>query len=473
MRILLIGDLHYRSDGISLIPERKTKYGLEFLKRIKRKVKENIDIVIMCGDILDDGENPENEKEYYEIKKVIDDFNVKKTLWVFGNHDKNPEKFYNIFGSNSKYYIDEEYVFYVFCDKYLEGDVCLREEKEIEDFIKIISQNKGKKVIVIQHNVILPKIESDYPYNISNAKEIHNLYKKNNVFFSISAHYHKGIKLKKIDGIYYFTLSAVCEEPFKYYIVELKDPPSIKTESLKNSVELVDYHCHTEFGYCAEDVSMEKIIERCDLLGVKKVYFTEHAGQLYLSREDYWKYKFFSGIDILKRERERKKDRIKEYVEKFKNLNTEKAGLGVEVEIDKDGKLTLLDEDRKYFEIIIGAVHYLPDEYFVSKSLLEKKFIWAVEKLVENKIDILAHPFRFFIRNNLESPKNIYREITKILKSGNVKAELNFHTNIPEPEFFRICIEEGVDIVFGSDSHNLLEFGDFSKHIDFMKNILY
>ncbi len=470
MKILLIGDLHYRSNGISLIPERKTKYGLEFLRRIKRRIEE-VDVVIIAGDILDDGENPNAEKEYKEIKNVLEDFSAKKILVAFGNHDKNPEKFYEIFGEESRYFLYDNFLFYVFCDRYYEKDVAIRGDEEWENFKKIVKKNPDKKVIVIQHNVIYPEIESSYPYNLTDFSKVHSLYKQNNVFLSISGHYHKGIDVLNKDGIYYFTLPAICEEPFKYFLIELKEPLNIKEYTLKNNVELTDYHCHTEFGYCAEDVSMEKVIERCKIFGVKKVYFTEHAGQLYLSREEYWNFKFFKDTEILKRKREEGKDRIKEYVEKFKSLNTNIAGLGIEVEIDKNGKLTLLEEDRKFFEIIVGAVHYLPEEYYVSKDLLEKKFVETIEKLVENKIDILAHPFRFFARKNIERPKNLYRKVVRILREGGVCAELNFHTNIPDHEFFKICLEENVEIVFGSDSHNLLEVGDFSKHIEFMKKL--
>jgi len=470
MKVLLIGDLHYRSDGISLIPERKTKYGIEFLKRIKRRLNENIDVVVIVGDILDDGENPNSEKEYIEIKKELYEFNVKKVLVAFGNHDKDYKKFNKIFGEN-RFFVYDNFLFYIFWDKYYEGDICIRQEEEIEYFKKFVKKHKDKKIIVIQHNVIYPEIESSYPYNLKDYHKIHSFYKENNVFLSISGHYHKGIQLMNKDGIFYFVTPATCEEPFKYFIFDIGNTINLKEEKLKNEVELIDYHSHTEFGYCAEDVSMEKVIERCKLLGVKKVYFTEHAGQLYLSREEYWNYKFFGGTDILKKKRENKEDRIKDYIEKFKSLNSDIAGIGVEAEIDKNGKLTLLDEDRKFFEIIIGAIHYIPDEFCVSRNILEKKFMWYIEKLVENEIDILAHPFRFFLRKGFERPKNLYKEVAKMLSKNKVKAELNFHTNNPDPEFFKICLSENIEIVFGSDSHNLLEVGDFSKHIEFMKNI--
>ncbi|HOK55716.1 MAG TPA: metallophosphoesterase [bacterium] len=470
MKLLLLSDLHYKSDGISKIPERNVKFGIEFLKRIQKNLKEDIDVVIIAGDLLDDGENPDSEKEYLEIKKIIDNFNAKKVIIAPGNHDKKIEEFFEIFG-DYKYFVYDNFLFYVFYDRYYEGEIAIRSQEEIENFKKIVRENPDKKIIAVQHNIIFPKIESDYPFNLLDCEKIHKLYKENNVFLSISGHYHRGLDILNNEGVYYFTLPAVCEEPFKYFLVEISSELKIEEKQLKNKITATDFHCHTEFGYCAEDVSMEKVIERCKLFGVEKVYFTEHAGQLYLQPEDYWNFKFFYNPDILKKQRDEKKDRIKDYVEKFKSLNSNMAGIGLEVEIDKNGKISLLEEDRKFFEILVGAVHYLPDEWCTSKSETEKKFLWSVEKLIENKIDILAHPFRFFYRKNLEKPEYLYRDVVKMLKEGKVKAEINYHHNNPEYRFFRMCMEENVKIVFGSDSHNLIEVGDFSKHIEFLEKI--
>ncbi|MFN4227568.1 MAG: metallophosphoesterase [Candidatus Ratteibacteria bacterium] len=471
MKFVLLSDLHYKSEGISKIPERNSEFGLEFLKRVIRRIQdERIDVIVICGDLIDDNKSNCAEKDYIEIKKVIQSLNGKKILISPGNHDLESDKFKNFFGEY-KFCVLGDFLFYVFYDNYFEGEICKRNYQEIENFKKIIEENPGKKIIVIQHNLVYPKIESDYPFNILEPEKIHSFYKENNVFLSISGHYHKGLDLIKIDNIYYFTSSAICEQPFKYFIFEIGEDIKIEEKELKNTSEIVDYHCHTEFGYCAEDVSMEKVIKRCKIFGVKKVYFTEHAGQLYLSPDDYWNYRFFDNPEILRQQRENKKDRINEYVEKFKSLNSDMAGLGLEVEVDKNGNLTLIEDDRNLFEILVGSVHYLPDQWCLSKKETEKSFLWAVEKLVENKIDILAHPFRFFFRKNIETPKTLYNEVIKILKEGNVKAEVNFHHYYPETEFFKMCIEEDIGIVFGSDSHNLLEVGEFSKYIEFLKKL--
>ncbi|MCM8809449.1 MAG: metallophosphoesterase [Candidatus Omnitrophica bacterium] len=471
MKILLLSDIHYKSEGISKIPERNTKFGFEFLKRVIRRIKdEKIDVIIISGDIIDDSLSHTAQEDYLEIKNFLESLDDKKILIAPGNHDLEPERFKNFFGQY-KFCVLGDFLLYVFYDNYLEGEICKRDYQEIENFEKIIKENSGKKIIVIQHNLVFPKIESDYPFNILESEKIHSFYKENNVFLSISGHYHKGLNLVNQDGIYYFTIPAICEEPFKYFIFEIGSEIKVKEDKLKNSVDIIDYHCHTEFGYCAEDVTMEQVIKRCKIFNIKKVYFTEHAGQLYLSPDDYWSYKFFKNPEILREQRENKKDRINQYVEKFKSLNSDIAGIGLEVEVDKNGNLTLIQDDRNYFEILVGSVHYLPDEWCQSQNQMEKYFLWVIEKLVENKIDILAHPFRFFYRKNIENSKSLYKDVVKILKQGDVKAEVNFHHYNPEIDFFKICIEEGIEIVFGSDSHNLLEVGEFSKYIEFYKKL--
>jgi histidinol phosphatase-like PHP family hydrolase len=56
-----------------------------------------------------------------------------------------------------------------------------------------------------------------------------------------------------------------------------------------------------------------------------------------------------------------------------------------------------------------------------------------------------------------------------MLQERGVAAEINFHTNEPPEEFFRMCLDEGANLTFGSDSHNLYEVGDFALHLDFLE----
>jgi len=474
MRILAIGDIHYVSDSSYIgLPERKYELGPEFVERILRREKENFDVIVVCGDFVDNRTLSCTENDFLEIKKIIEK-EKKPFIFVRGNHDIEFSKFCKLSGNSTLPLIYGEYIFYPFCDNYLKDEKCYRKKQEIEKFKKFSQKFRDKKIITIQHNIIYPEIEGGYPYNFENGEEILNLYEENNVLVSISGHYHKGIKEKKHKGIYFLTLPAICESPFSYYIIEI-NKGKIKFQKKSLCMEapfpLIDFHCHTEFAYCGENVESKKNIERAKIFGLDGIVLTEHSGQLYLSKDDYWGYKFLDGVDIIYQSKKEGKSRIEKFKEKIFPIKNNYVKVGMEVECDRNGKITLLPEDKKGIDYLIGAVHYLPEEYKVSYKKIKNGFLKFTEFVCRNNIDILAHPLRYFVRNNILPPKDIYSDVVKILKEYNVCAELNFHTNNPDPVFFERCIENGIKISLASDAHNLLEVGDFSKHIEFLKKI--
>jgi len=142
--------------------------------------------------------------------------------------------------------------------------------------------------------------------------------------------------------------------------------------------------------------------------------------------------------------------------------------LGLEVECDRSGELSLLEEDREGWDLLMGAVHMLPKAY---SGNVERGFMAFTEKLLQGGVKVLAHPFRFFRRRGMEVPKHLFRPVAEMLAEYRVAAELNFHTNEPDPEFFRICLEEGVSIALGSDSHALYEVGEFAPHIELLRRL--
>jgi len=473
MKILCIGDLHFVSkESYISIPERKCNFALEFLERVLRREKGNFEVVVLCGDFVDDSKIDCAESDFLQIKKTVEDEKI-FCVFVRGNHDIETNKFLKISGNFVEPLSLGEYIFYPFHDSYRENNKCYRKEEEIKKFINFCKNNKEKKIITIQHNTVYPEIESEYPFNIENSVEILEAYEKCNVVLSINGHYHKGIKETQYKNIYFLTLPAICEKPFSYYIIELDERIKFYKKALfiEHQFPLIDFHCHTEFAYCGENVESKRNIERAKLFGLDGIVLTEHSGQLYLSPDDYWHYKFLDGIDVLYEAKKEKKDRMGEFKKKIIPLKNKYVRVGMEVESDKHGNITLLPEDREGIDYLLGAVHSIPDEYMVSKEKTKKGFLKFTEFLCKNNIDILAHPIRFFIRNKMEVPKDIYGDVIKILRDYNVAAELNFHTNKPDPLFFEKCVENGIKISFGSDSHNLIEVGEFSKHIEFLKKI--
>ena len=102
-------------------------------------------------------------------------------------------------------------------------------------------------------------------------------------------------------------------------------------------------------------------------------------------------------------------------------------------------------------------------------SKRENEFMYLCNSMIKSGIDILAHPFRIFRRSNLAVPPHLFAPLVALLKENNVAAEINFHTNEPPLEFVKLCLESGVKLTFGSDSHNLYEVGEFYPHLKLLE----
>ncbi|MCM8777943.1 MAG: metallophosphoesterase, partial [Candidatus Omnitrophica bacterium] len=419
IKILAIGDIHY-STTLSETDSRKTRYGIELLKRVIRRgtCEESPDIVFILGDILD---KPDEMEILTEIRKIIDKTDI-PCVFIPGNHDGGYERFFNTLKEKPGPHIFKDIIIYSFADTYGEGDICTRSKQDIERFISSVKKHPDKKVIVLQHNPVYPLIESPYPYNLCNAENVHLSYRESNVFLSLSAHYHPGQELICKDGVYYLTVPALCEAPFGYLLIEIEGKNiKVKREYLKNPLPLCDNHCHTQFAYCAEDITIEKILERTELFDTGYVAFTEHADQLYLTEEEYSKALSFYQPDILQRKREEGKDRMSMFKQAVNKVKSERVRIGLEVIPDKDGGISLLPEDREGLDIIVGAIHFFPEE--VISASPAKRALWfmdMVEALMKNNVDVLAHPFRVFLRNGLPVPETLFRPVVDILKSYKV-----------------------------------------------------
>jgi len=125
------------------------------------------------------------------------------------------------------------------------------------------------------------------------------------------------------------------------------------------------------------------------------------------------------------------------------------------------------------YDYRIGGIHFLNrgSEDDLSITEVRDRFMRFTEQLITSGVDILAHPFRYFRRRNLEVPQEFFRLIARLLAEHTVTAEINYHTNSPDPEFFSICLELGVKLSIASDAHNLLEVGELKPHLEFLETL--
>jgi len=236
---------------------------------------------------------------------------------------------------------------------------------------------------------------------------------------------------------------------------------------------IFDVHCHTEHAYCGSTTDTPKSIALSRELGISKLCITEHSFQLYFSKKPAMSFIWQSHPEMVEeiwatRERGRMLN-YHEYIKAFRSYNV-KAGL--EVDLYGDSKLLLAPEDMEFgWDLFIGAVHFIKElqRANIDQKTAENLFMRDVECLLKHGVHVLAHPFRIFGRNQLETPVRLFQPVAELLAHYGTAAEINYHTYSPELEFIKICIAKGVKLALGSDTHDLAEAGEFYPHTDLMR----
>ena len=485
-RLLVIADSHYAScaDDVVSGPSRRCDLGCEIVRRaiVDAARQGPFDAIALMGDLIDNGNSPRADDDLRAVRDEVRAAAPDTPLLIVpGNHDGDPQRLLAIFDQQPGLHEIGPYRFVTFADAYVNDQICTRSEAD-RRLLADIADNAGPPIIVLQHNPMNPLIDrDDYPFMLTNRADVMADYAaaglsragSRGVMLSISGHYHTGQSLNTADGVRYFTAPAVCEAPFSYAMITLigRDVEiEIRPLAMVDEPAIIDCHAHTEFAYCAADVTAEGIIARARTLGLAGQCLTEHAGQLYCSEKDFWAARHIREPAIWHSSED---CRMAEFRRKMLPLRDGFVRIGLEVGLDADGQLTIRDEDRDWPDLLIGAVHWIPeDPDELNETQLADAFMRASRGLAESGVDVLAHPWRFFRREKRPTPKELYGELADVLAATGTAAEINFHANAPDPAFIAECIARGVKIALASDAHAMYEPGGFTAHLALLREAL-
>jgi len=219
----VISDLHYAEARNPAHPKRYCEQGCrlagEAIDRARR-----LDAIALLGDFLDDGTREGSLGRLVEIRdRVRTAAGDVPLLAVPGNHDGPYDRVFEAFDTRPGLHEIGGYRFVAFADPYAPGDFCTRRDEDL-DFPLSIAARPGGPIVALQHGPINPPVHSaDYPYMHTNRQEIMDRYSTAGVLLSLSGHYHKGQPLNLAGGVWYFTVPALVEPPFRYAIVTLQD----------------------------------------------------------------------------------------------------------------------------------------------------------------------------------------------------------------------------------------------------------
>ncbi|MHC4873089.1 MAG: metallophosphoesterase family protein [Planctomycetota bacterium] len=222
--ILVISDFHYinKAEQKCELPARITSLGSIFMRKAlwrlhHQKIKP--DLIILLGDVVDDGTDKNSVADFKEIIKEVEGAGI-PMLTVPGNHDIDPEVYAEISNCTAGFHQIEGIGFYVFHDLIGEGDVTARPADALADLQKVSVELPDLPLIALQHNPIFPDIESEYPFIPENVTEIRKCYEKAGVKLSLSGHYHAGQTLTENNGVKYYTVPAICSLSYRICILQ-------------------------------------------------------------------------------------------------------------------------------------------------------------------------------------------------------------------------------------------------------------
>jgi len=476
---LAIADLHYTglARQTAQLPQLRGELAQTLLKKVFLRLNHmgiKPDLALLLGDLIENGADRNAELDLISLHGELTRSGV-PFLTLPGNHDGDMTEFNKVLGSQSGFHAFGGYGFMLYNDVYAENQECMRSDADLALTKKVAAEHPGLPLIAVQHPPIYPAIDSHYPYRPTNAAEIMDSFQKSGVFLSLSGHYHKGQKARAHEGVLYHTVPALCEQPFRFSLIRLNGT-RVEIEELSLAMQMpniIDVHCHTEHAYCGTTADTAPCIALSQALGVTTLCITEHAFQLYFEKSLAMGFKWQnepSLVDAVWATPER--GRMSAYVRFAQQIRSPFVKIGLELDLYDNGKLLIAPEDLEAeWDILIGAIHCVQD--FVpgktGQKEAEKLFIRDVERLVAHDIDVLAHPFRFFVRNHLKRPDHLYETVAGLLADSGVAVEVNFHTYQPDPEFIRLCSAKGVKIALASDTHDLAEAGEFWPHVNALR----
>jgi histidinol phosphatase-like PHP family hydrolase/calcineurin-like phosphoesterase family protein len=466
-RIIILGDLHY---GEPSLPERGEMAPL-LLRRAVDRIEKFIrpDAVLVLGDLIDDEKDAKAGEKWAELREILDELSM-PSIVLPGNHDGDPASFYRVFERPPEWVDIHDVRFLPFVDPSAPEWNARREDYELERFAHARKGFLGT-LVSVQHVPLVEPGQGGSRFGYVNMDAIREAAVLHGVTLSLSGHEHRGVDTTHTTGLRSIATPAFDTPPFTFLEVRI-EKESVRVLrhdlALPESLRLFDWHVHSPFAFCGHGLDFATEVRIAKDFGLAGFGFSEHSGQLYFTKKANTESLFYTdGIEYA----EERNSRIGDYFEMSRALAPE-AAVGLEVDCDVQGRVILLPEDRERSDFLLGALHYLSEFRHRNPSYarLFEEFLDLTDGIASSGIDVLAHPFRIFLKLGLTIPEFVYEEVVDILSENGVAMELSFGAGGPPAPFIRQCLERGVKIAFGSDSHELYQIGDLAPHVSFLRH---
>lgn len=475
MRLAVISDTHFAPDRSAVVGSRRTGISDLLLLRAVHRLNRFVhpDLTVVLGDIVDDGTSPGAAGQFQTMRRILD---LLRMPWVAlpGNHDGDPERFYRHFPVPPEVLDIAGVRCLSFVDPEEPGYNARRRRGDLLRMARARSDGWKGPVVMLQHVPLFPPGLHSCPYNYVNAAAVVERMEHCGITLAVGGHYHAGFGPLPGGAACFAAAPALCEAPFSYLLLHLEGD-AVRAErqplAMPADLNLTDVHLHTNLAYCNENMDIGLALRLAQDFGLAGLRFTEHSGHLYFSRHDYGTRCFAHGIAAASP----CDNRMPQYLDALRQHGIDPRTWGIEIDADARGEPLIRPADGLALPFHLGALHGLDvlQDQGASDAAAAARFLAVLERFLAHRPQVLAHPFRVFRRAGRGIPPGLFEPTVRLLQRTGTAAEVNFHTNDPDPAFVRLCLDRGVPLAFGSDAHNLYEVGEFFPHLALLREAGY
>ena len=230
MKIGFVTDLHYREavPGDSPNPQRELRRVGTLLRRCLQHFRNaGAELVLVAGDNVDAPlDDPRLDADLVSLREMLTGSGLPFVI-IPGNHDPAPDVFYRVLPRPPRVLRSGSCEIITFGDDAFdeESHYAARRPEVLAEMRQFLSSTPAgvELTILLQHYVLYPEQElheSDYRYNYLNDAEIRAIMEASpRRLLSLSGHLHRGHPLVTHNGVTYFIGGALCEHPFRYYLL--------------------------------------------------------------------------------------------------------------------------------------------------------------------------------------------------------------------------------------------------------------
>jgi len=190
--------------------------------------REGVDLLAVTGDLVDVPEPlpaalvGSMEADYGLVRDLLAAADV-PVMVVPGNHDDAPAM-WRALGQGEPIRDIAGLRVIRFCDHEHEGNVPWRAGDEWARFERLVADGNSPPQIHLQHYVIAPPVEDDYPFNYGDAATLKRaMVDAGRAALVLSGHYHPGSELIRDGPVTFSVGPAMVEPPYPWRIYEIDD----------------------------------------------------------------------------------------------------------------------------------------------------------------------------------------------------------------------------------------------------------